>query len=63
MSFQKILLSIHLFCIGEFSDNTNILGLVVFSVVTGIAIASAGEGGKPLLHFFDSVSIVMMKVS
>lgn len=48
---------------GSWSDGTNILGLVVFSIVTGIAIAFCGEDGKPLLNFFSSVSIVMMKVT
>ena len=43
-------------------SSTNILGLVVFAVVTGIAIAQCGEDGLPLLRFFESVSIVMMKV-
>ena len=38
------------------------MGLVVFAVVTGIAIAQCGEDGKPLLKFFESISIVMMKV-
>jgi len=45
------------------SDGTNILGLIVFSIVTGVAIAICGEDGKPLLSFFESVSIVMMKVT
>jgi len=45
------------------SNSTNILGLVVFAVVTGIAIAQCGEDGKPLLKFFESISIVMMKVT
>ena len=45
------------------SDGTNILGLIVFSIVTGVAIAMCGEDGKPLLSFFESVSIVMMKVT
>lgn len=31
-------------------------------MVTGIAIAQCGEEGKPLLKFFESISIVMMKV-
>ena len=35
---------------GEWRDNTNILGLVVFSLVTGFAITAAGEEGKPLLR-------------
>ena len=46
----------------SFLSSTNILGLVVFAVVTGIAIAQCGEDGKPLLKFFESISIVMMKV-
>lgn len=48
---------------GTWSNSTNILGLVVFAVVTGIAIANCGEDGLPLLRFFESVSIVMMKVT
>ena len=47
---------------GKFSNTTNILGLVVFSIVTGIAIACSGEDGKPLLSFFQSVSAVMMRL-
>ena len=34
----------------------------MFSIVTGIAIACCGEDGKPLLNFFQSVSVVMMQV-
>jgi len=34
-----------------------------FSIVTGIAIAITGEDGKPLLRFFESMSIVMMKIT
>ena len=29
----------------------------------GIAIAACGEDGEPLLRFFESVSIVMMKIT
>jgi len=47
----------------SWTSSTNILGLVVFSIVTGIAIALSGEEGKPLLAFFKSVSHVMMKVT
>merc|ERR1719291_585252 len=36
------------------SNNPNLLGLIVFSIVTGIAIAACGEEGAPLLKFFDS---------
>ena len=31
--------------------------------MTGIAIAMSGEDGKPLLRFFESVSIVMMRIT
>merc|ERR1712051_16586 len=48
---------------GSWSNSTNILGLVIFSVVTGIAISISGEEGRPLLQFFQSVSHVMMKVT
>eukprot|EP00092_Neocalanus_flemingeri_P054435 GFUD01064099.1.p1 GENE.GFUD01064099.1~~GFUD01064099.1.p1 ORF type:complete len:528 (+),score=150.58 GFUD01064099.1:138-1721(+) len=48
---------------GSWNNSTNILGLVIFSVATGVAIALSGEEGKPLLSFFKSVSHVMMKVT
>jgi len=44
-------------------DNTNILGLVVFSLVFGVAIASVGDEGEPILNFFASLVSVMMKVT
>ena len=60
------------------SNNSNILGLIVFSLVIGrrfvnrcilifrckgVAIVVCGEAGKPLLQFFDSLSVVMMKIT
>jgi len=48
---------------GSWNNSTNILGLVIFSVATGIAISLSGEEGKPLLYFFKSVSHVMMKIT
>ena len=48
---------------GEWTNGTNILGLVVFSIVTGVAIACVGNEGKPLLNFFQSVSVTMMQVT
>ena len=47
----------------SWNSGSNLLGLIVFSIVTGIAIAACGEDGVPLLRFFESVSIVMMKVT
>merc|ERR1719186_264091 len=46
-----------------YQDNPNILGLVVVSIVMGIAISAAGEEGKFLLKLFQSITDVMMKVT
>ena len=39
------------------------MGLVTFSIILGVAIAMSGEDGKPLLRFFESASIVMMRIT
>jgi len=39
------------------------LGLVVFSLVFGVAIAAVGEEGEAILKFFSSLVSVMMKVT
>ena len=44
-------------------DNTNILGLIAWSLVFGIGIAVVGEPAKPLVDFFTAVVEVMMKVT
>ena len=41
----------------------SILGLVVFSLVFGVAIAAVGEEGEAILKFFSSLVSVMMKVT
>ena len=46
-----------------FKDNTNILGLIGWSLVFGIGIAVVGEPAKPLVDFFTAVTEVMMKVT
>ncbi|KAF5280456.1 hypothetical protein FQR65_LT03265 [Abscondita terminalis] len=43
--------------------STNILGLVVFSIIMGIAVGQMGERGKTLVVFFDSLSKVMMIIT
>jgi len=48
---------------GEWTNGSNILGLVVFAVVFGIALATMGEKGKPLLDFFTALSDAMMKLT
>merc|ERR1719186_22592 len=47
----------------KYQDNPNILGLVVVSIVMGVAISAAGEEGKFLLKLFQSISDVMMMVT
>ncbi|XP_023342798.1 putative sodium-dependent excitatory amino acid transporter glt-4 [Eurytemora carolleeae] len=47
----------------SWNRSTNILGLVIFSCATGIAISLSGEDGKPFLKFCTSVSHVMMKLT
>jgi len=40
----------------------NILGLIVFSVVLGIAIGGLGETGQPVLKFFEGLNAAIMKI-
>ncbi|XP_023326225.1 excitatory amino acid transporter 3 [Eurytemora carolleeae] len=48
---------------GEWTAGTNILGLVFFAVIIGIALAKMGEKGKPLLAFFSCLSDAMMTIT
>jgi len=48
---------------GEWTNGSNILGLVFFAIVFGIALAKMGEKGKPLLDFFTSLSDCMMVIT
>lgn len=48
---------------GEFTDGTNVLGLVAFAVILGIAIGKMGERGKPLLEFFECLGTAMMNIT
>ncbi|XP_055347571.1 excitatory amino acid transporter 1-like isoform X2 [Paramacrobiotus metropolitanus] len=43
-------------------DGTNILGIVVFSLVCGVAISRLKEHGKPLGDFFRSLNQVVMQI-
>merc|ERR1711892_28901 len=47
----------------SWSGSTNILGLVVFSLITGLAVSLAGEEGAQVLQFFKALSVVMMKIT
>ncbi|KAL5020528.1 hypothetical protein ScPMuIL_003420 [Solemya velum] len=43
-------------------SGTNILGIIVFSIFLGIIIAKMGEKGKPLVDFFESFSLAIIKL-
>lgn len=42
---------------------TNVLGIVMFSVVLGTALGKLGSAGKPLLNFFVATSEAMMIIT
>lgn len=48
---------------GEFTNGTNILGLVFFAVFMGVTLAIMEERGKPLLDFFTCLSEAMMTIT
>ncbi|XP_060522343.1 excitatory amino acid transporter 3 [Cylas formicarius] len=47
----------------KFESTTNVLGLVTFSIVFGIAMGKMGERGKVLLDFFHALSEAMMTIT
>uniref|UniRef100_A0A1B0D2N5 Amino acid transporter n=1 Tax=Phlebotomus papatasi TaxID=29031 RepID=A0A1B0D2N5_PHLPP len=47
----------------EFTQGTNVLGLVMFSVVLGVTIGKMRETGKPLQEFFTALSEAMMIIT
>jgi len=46
----------------EYVAGTNVLGLVFYSLLIGLAIGKIGEKGKPLSDFFTSLADVTMKI-
>ncbi|MBS2970292.1 dicarboxylate/amino acid:cation symporter [Metabacillus sp. KIGAM252] len=53
------------FTVPDFADlfsRSNMLSLIVFSVLLGIAVSAIGEKGKPFSAFLTSGSEVMMKI-
>lgn len=49
--------------IAEAMANNEILPIVIFALFFGVAAASAGNKGKVVVDFFDSVSHIMFKVT
>lgn len=47
---------------GKFVEGTNILGVVVFSIIFGLTISRMGAKGKALGDFFFSLNEVMMSI-
>lgn len=47
----------------EYGGGTNILGLVVFSVVLGVVLGQMKEQGRPLLAMCTSLSEAMMRIT
>jgi Na+/H+-dicarboxylate symporter len=53
------------FTVSDFADlfsKKNMLALIIFSILIGLATSAAGERGKPFASFLNSGSSVMMKV-
>ncbi|MBN1471456.1 MAG: dicarboxylate/amino acid:cation symporter [Syntrophaceae bacterium] len=53
------------FTVSDFTElisKNNMLALIVFSILIGLATSAAGERGKPFATFLNSGSAVMMKV-
>lgn len=48
---------------GQYTDGMNIMGLVVASIVFGIAISSSRRNSRNLLKVFEELSQVMMKIT
>jgi Na+/H+-dicarboxylate symporter len=62
-SHGTILLSHYSRGAGEWTNGSNILGLVCFAIVFGVALAKMGEKGKPLLDFFSCLREVSLHPS
>nr|XP_022920808.1 excitatory amino acid transporter 1-like [Onthophagus taurus] len=47
----------------RYENTTNVLGLVVFAIILGVALGMMKEKGKTLLNFFQSTSEAMMVIT
>nr|CDS31543.1 excitatory amino acid transporter 2 [Hymenolepis microstoma] len=46
----------------EYKDNTNVMGLVTFSIAFGLGIASMGKQGRLMLDFFIIMNEIIMRL-
>ncbi|VDL60414.1 unnamed protein product [Hymenolepis diminuta] len=46
----------------EYRDNTNVMGLVTFSIAFGLGIASMGKQGRLMLDFFIIMNEIIMRL-
>ncbi|TQI67714.1 dicarboxylate/amino acid:cation symporter [Clostridium sp. KNHs216] len=54
-----------MFTVNDFSllwSRKSLMALIVFSMISGVAVVAVGEKGKPVMQFFDSLSAVIMKM-
>lgn len=47
----------------EYTETTNVLGLVMFSVVLGVTIGKLKDKGRPLQKLFEALSEAMMTIT
>jgi Na+/H+-dicarboxylate symporter len=47
----------------EAMTKDQVLSIILFSLILGIAISSVGESGRPLVMLFESFNTVMMKIT
>lgn len=47
----------------QYAEGTNVLGMVMFSVILGATIGKLKEKGKPLQAFFVALSEAMMTIT
>ncbi len=45
------------------ADGSNILGMIVGAIVFGVAIAVVGEEADPVLKFFTSITVIVMRIT
>ncbi|CAH1773342.1 unnamed protein product [Owenia fusiformis] len=46
----------------DYRDGMNALGIIIFSIVFGIAASATGDSAKPVLNFFSGVNDIVFKM-